>query len=288
MHRLKALYFGTPDFSADFLKKVLDDKDILVKIDGVVTQNDKKVGRKQILTQSSVKKLAIKNSIEVYHDFSYKKFDLGLIFSFGRIIPKEEFKKFKYGIWVIHPSLLPKYRGASPIAQTLINGDTETGVTIIQADEGVDTGDILGQIITKIKPNENRNELTIRLTNLGYDLFKETTNSFVKNNFKINTIKQDNNNYSVSKKLEKENGFVAVNALQKSITSEGQKIYNLYKGLYPWPGIWTLVKIGSIEKRLKITEIELFDKKINIKKVQLDGKKEVDFKTFNSAYNIFT
>src|SRR3989338_1780048 len=125
MHRLKALYFGTPDFSADFLKKVLDDKDILVKIDGVVTQN---------------------------------------------------VKKFKYGIWVIHPSLLPKYRGASPIAQTLINGDTETGVTIIQADEGVDTGDILGQIITKIKPNENRNELTIRLSNLGYDLFKETIN----------------------------------------------------------------------------------------------------------------
>lgn len=288
MNRLSVLYFGTPDFSADFLEKVLDDKGILVKIDGVVTQNDKKVGRKQTLTQSSVKKLAIKNSIEVYHDFSYGKFDLGLIFSFGRIIPKEEFKKFKYGIWVIHPSLLPKYRGASPIAQTLINGDIETGVTIIQADEGVDTGDILGQIRTKIKPNENRNELTSRLVNLEYDLYKETITSFVKNNFKINTVKQEYNNYPVSRKLERENGFVSVNALQQAMISEGQKIYNLYRGLYPWPGIWTLVKIGCIEKRLKITDIELVDNKINIKKVQLEGKKDVDFETFNSAYNIFT
>ena len=287
MQRLKVLYFGTPDFSAEFLKKILDDKNIPIDIAGVVTQNDKKSGRKQEIKESPVKKLAKNKSINIYHDFSYGKFDLGLIFSYGKIIPKQEFEKFKFGIWVIHPSILPKYRGASPIANALISGDSETGVAIIQADEGVDTGDIVGQVKSLIKSDEKRDQLTLRLVDIAFVLFKNSIETFVKSDFKINLIKQRSNNFLVTKKLEREHGFVSIEGLRNAINKDGKKIYNLFRGLYPWPGIWTLVKIKGEDKRLKIIDMALQNNKIQIKKVQLEGKKIVDFETLNLVYKVF-
>lgn len=287
MSRLSVVYFGTPDFSADFLNKILENKEIPINIKAVVTQEDKKVGRKQIITKSPIKKLAITKSIKVLHELPNEKYDLGLIFSYGKIIPKKILDLFKYGVWVVHPSILPKYKGPSPIAQALIDGEKETGVTLIIADEGVDTGDIIGIKKLEIKSYEKRNELTNRLVDVAYELFIESINKFIQNNNKIAGIKQEKGDLPITKKFDKQDGFIPFEELNKAQLDNAIRIYNLFRGLYPWPGIWTKVKINGNEKRLKINSLRLEYNKIIIEKVQLEGKKEVDFKTFNLAYNIF-
>lgn len=287
MNRLSVVYFGTPDFSADFLNKILENKEIPINIKAVVTQEDKKVGRKQIITKSPVKKLASSKSIKVLHELPNEKYDLGLIFSYGKIIPKKILDLFKYGVWVVHPSILPKYKGPSPIAQALIDGEKETGVTLIIADEGVDTGDIIGIKKLEIKSSEKRNELTNRLVDVAYELFIETINKFNQDGNKLITTKQDNEDLPITKKFDKQDGFIPFEELNRARSDNAIRIYNLFRGLYPWPGIWTKVKINGNEKRLKINSLRLENNKIIIEKVQLEGKNEVDFKTFNLAYNIF-
>ena len=287
MQKLRVLYFGTPDFSAEFLNKILENKEIPIKIDEVVTQEDKKVGRNQIIAQSPVKILAIKKSIKVLHDFPNEKYDLGLVFSYGKIIPKKILDLFKYGVWVVHPSILPKYKGPSPVAQALIDGEKETGVSLIIADEGVDTGDIISIKKLHINPSEKRNELTNRLVSIAYDLFIESINKFIQNNNNVVGIKQEKGDFPITKKFDKQDGFIPFEELNKAQSDNAIRIYNIFRGLYPWPGVWTKVKINRVERRLKITDMELVSGRLIIKRVQLEGKKEVDFKTFNIAYKIF-
>lgn len=295
MNRLRVVYFGTPYFAADLLEKIITDKNLPLKIHAVVTKNDSKVGKKQLLTPSPVKEIAKKYNIDVLYDYQDKfleyinenKIDLALLFAYGKIIPKEILKSVKYGFWIMHPSLLPKYKGAFPFAYVLINNEEKTGVTLIKADEGIDTGEVIGQKELLIGPDEKRPELIDRLVDLGYELVKEKVNEFITGNFSLKTTKQIKADHPITKKLKREQGFVAVQALKNAMSKEGRHIYDFYRGLYPWPGIWTVVKIKGKEKRLKITDMAFSTNKIILKKVQLEGKKEVDFKTFNLAYKIF-
>jgi methionyl-tRNA formyltransferase len=295
MRRLNTVYFGTPYFAADLLEKIITDKNLPLKIHAVVTKNDSKVGKKRLLTPSPVKELAKKYGIDVLYDYEenfldyikIKKIDLALLFAYGQIIPKKILKSLKYGFWIVHPSLLPKYKGAFPFAYVLINNEEKTGVTLIQADEGIDTGEVIGQKELLIGPNEKRPELIDRLVDLGYELVKEKVNEFITGNFSLKTTKQKKADYPITKKLKREQGFVTVQALKNAMTKDGKHIYDLFRGLYPWPGIWTLVKVKNVEKRLKITDMELINGKIKLKKVQLEGKNVVDFETFNLAYKIF-
>src|SRR3990167_7295520 len=147
MKKLKLAYFGSPDFAADFLEKLITDVSINQLIDTrlVITQPDQKVGRKQILTPTPVKIVAEKykrsedTKFFAVCGFPSKNFgiklmniDLAIVYAFGELIPEELLNLPKYGFWNIHPSLLPKYRGPSPIASSLINGDEITGITIIK------------------------------------------------------------------------------------------------------------------------------------------------------------
>ena len=125
MTKLKVAYFGTPDFSARLLKKLIDAVDLPIGIVQVVTQPDKKVGRKQVLTPSPVKVLAQENNIPVEDDLRFmnndlRNVDLVILFAYGDIISLDTLAKPKYGFWNVHPSLLPKYRGPSPVAEPLI------------------------------------------------------------------------------------------------------------------------------------------------------------------------
>ncbi|MFN4212774.1 MAG: methionyl-tRNA formyltransferase, partial [Microgenomates group bacterium] len=151
--KLKIAYFGSPSFSAYFLEKLLTDKTLPIEVKLVITQEDKPVGRKQILTPSPVKQIATKYQIS---NIKYQKeienwkleigkLDLALVLAFGKIIPKELLHQPKYGFWNIHYSLLPKYRGPSPTAYALIAGEKKTGVTIFQMDEEIDHGPIIAQ-----------------------------------------------------------------------------------------------------------------------------------------------
>ncbi len=278
---MKIAYFGTPDFSADFLAKILNDKKLSVQVSFVVTQPDKKKGRNQISTPSPVKMLAGKRGIEVKTRLSaddLEQIDLAVLFAYGEILKKDILSAPKHGFWNIHPSLLPKYRGASPVAAALLNNEKETGVTLMKMDEEVDHGPIIGQKELEIHPKEKRPELTQRLVDLGFDLFKEEIGKFPNNQFSP----QDHSQATFTEILKKDDGLVK----KEDLTNSPEIVFNKFRAYYPWPGVWTKVTIKDREKRLKLTDLDLKGADLIIKKVQLEGKNEVDFKQFQAAYNI--
>jgi len=305
MNKFSIAYFGSSDFSADFLEKLLTDQSInrLVTVKFVVTQPDQPVGRKQILTPTPVKIVAKKHNVKYFKigdllgqldQLEIRNLDLCLLYAYGAIIPKDLLTLPKYGFWCLHPSLLPKYRGTSPMATALINDDRETGVTIIKMDEKIDHGPIIAQEEYKILPTDKRPDLEIKLTDLAFEMFKKTV--FIKDSLQIRP--QNHAVATYSKKLTKQDGFIEFEELKKALNNVTMKqynnetIYNLFRGLYPWPGIWTVLPNG---KRLKITnlttclpagKVKQFNN-LTIESVQLEGKKEVDFETFKKAYKIF-
>jgi len=319
--KLAIVYFGSPDFSARFLEKLLTDEETkkLVEVKLVVTQPDKPVGRKQILTPTPVKQTALKiknlkieNSLKIENwKLKISQLDLALVYAYNQIIPKEYLELPKYGFWCIHPSLLPKYRGPSPIATALINGDEETGVTIFKMDEKIDHGPIIAQEKISIALTDLRPDLEKKLTDLAFEMFKKKVKELT--SLKVNQLKkqkltrqlvnpltlknQQHKLASYTKKLKKEDGFIAFDKLKNLMRPPNYSLqpttynlvittYNLFRGLYPWPGLWTILPNG---KRLKITGLQLQPTYYNLQptKVQLEGKKEVDFATFNRAYKVF-
>jgi len=329
MKKLTLAYFGSPDFSAKFLEKLLTDQDLaqLIDVKLVVTQPDRPVGRKQILTSTPVKKTANEYKIPIFEVENWKigmetgqedrkrkldkknptsnfqlpnslpklssifqSLDLILVYAYASIIPKELLNIPKYGFWCIHPSLLPKYRGSSPMAASLINGDEETGVTIIKMDEKVDHGPIIAQEKYQILPTDSRPDLETKLTDLGFEMFKKLINKLLTAHYSLLTKKQNHKQATYTKKLSKQDGFIQFNKLKNllKLTTNHQPLvtlYNLFRGLYPWPGIWTILPNG---KRLKVTNMSLTtNHQPLITRVQLEGKNEVDFETFNKAYKIF-
>ncbi len=325
MTKLKLAYFGTPDFSADLLEKLITDVSInrLIDIKCVVTQPDRPVGRKQVITPSPTKVVAQKFGLKIeYLKFNknlklkIKNCDLVLLYAFGQMIPRDILSTPKMGFWNIHPSLLPKYRGPSPIAYPLINGDTKTGVTLIKMDEKIDHGPIIAQEELEISPTDRRPDLEKKLTNLAFKIFKRVVKgeeacfeqiawaplgeAGEKHGIKPFT-EQNHSQATYTKLFEKQDGFISFENLKLALSGvEGlkienspEKLFNLFRGLYPWPGLWTLLRPakggtseGQTLKRMKITDINFKDGKLIIKKVQLEGKKEVDFETFQKAYGI--
>ncbi|MDH7475927.1 MAG: methionyl-tRNA formyltransferase [Microgenomates group bacterium] len=349
MNKPALIYFGSSYFSAIFLEKLLSDSDLkqIIKIKCVITQPDKPVGRKQILTPTKVKLMAQKYNIPVcYYSLRFQKsnlkiisknlnqnkktldlrcgfdiYDLGanvdlcLVFAFGEIIPKKLLALPKYGFINIHPSLLPKYRGPSPIAYPLINGDTVTGVTLIQMDEKIDHGPIISQEKLDILPGDRRPDLEIKLTDLAFLLFKKTITQLRIADCGLKTRSQNHKEATYTKLLKKSDGFISFSVLKKVLNNQPispkelppiiknlkleirnlpKIIFDYFRGLYPWPGLWTTIRVNPlsirenlINKRLKITDLQYKDEKLIIRRVQLEGKKEVDFETFNRAYKVF-
>lgn len=345
MNKLKIAYFGTPNFSASLLEKLISDKKIPIEIVLIVTQPDKPVGKKQIMTPSPVKVVGQKYSIPVFDRLTdecvnnIRNCDFALVFAYGfkSLIPQEilgctkiKFGNTSSGFINIHPSLLPKYRGASPIAYPLILGDTETGVSLFIMDERMDHGPIIVQDKIDINPTEKRPDLEKKLTELSFQMFKKLINSLDINvsggliNNKL--IKQDDDKATYARYFTKDGGFIPFSVVKKALnnkelaTDELPKIiqeysarnnqlaitnnqsisnfksqilnspkiiFNLFRGLFPWPGIWTKIQINHQEKRLRITDVEYINSNLVIKKLQLEGKKEVDLITFQKAYLIF-
>lgn len=341
MKKLKVAYFGTPDFSAYFLEKLIQDKTLPIEVVSVVTQEDKPVGRKQIPTSTPVKKIAEKHHIPIFNsklrgqnselnvksrilnskldskfltlNSKLNKIDLALLYAYGELISPDMLKMPKHGFWNIHPSLLPKYRGPSPVASALIAGEKETGVTLMKLVEELDAGPIIAQKKVKIEPKERTPELSFRLADAGYELFRQVILNLMRHprengdpenqldsrlRGNDNFLPQEHSNATYTKRFEKQDGFIEISNLKFLISNQkpsskpqrietAEELFNLFRGLYPWPGIWSRVRIKNYELRIKITDMDLVEEKLIIKKVQLEGKKEVDFKTFNNAYKIF-
>lgn len=279
---LKIVFFGTPDYVLPILtslhKKFVTGPGVS-PIVAVVTQSPKPMGRKQFLTYTPIDKWAHEHKLPIHHssrELSIDKVDadLGILASYGEIIPKEVIKLFPKGILVIHPSLLPKYRGASPVPASIINGDTKTGVTIFKMDEKVDHGQIVSQFKEEIMPTDTGESLRNRLFARSADVLVELIEPYLKG--KIIPRPQNDSETTFTKIIVREDGKVDLKS-DDPITIERK-----LRAYYPWPGIWTLVD----GKRLKILKAHLENEKLVLDEVQLEGKNPVSWKQFIEAYNV--
>ena len=261
---IKTIFFGTHQFATTILQGLIDSPNI--SIDLVITQPDKPVGRKKILTPPPVKILAEKNGISVEQPKTLKTYnlklttDLNIVAEYGKIIPKHILDTPKLGSINVHTSLLPKYRGASPIQSALINGEAETGVTIMKMDEGLDTGPILLQKALKIEPKDTYPIVDQKLAKLGRETLLEAIPAYVSR--ELLPKEQDNTKATTCNQFSREDGRVD---WHKSNTD----IFNLFRGLTPWPGIWTMLG----DKRLKLLEIEPSNKSVPVATLQFDDDK---------------
>ena len=243
---MKLVYMGTPDFAVPALEKLA----AVHEVAAVFTQPDKPVGRKQILTPPDVKVCAERLGIPVCQPASMKtpeafellkSFapDVIVVAAYGQILPKAVLDLPAYGCVNIHGSLLPKYRGAAPIQQAVLNGDAVTGVTTMLMDVGLDTGDILLTKETPIGENETSAELFDRLSLLGGELILETLDALAQGS--VTPKKQDEALATHTSKIDK-------SLCPIDFTATAQAVHNLIRGLYSWPV--ATAQIGG--KRVKI------------------------------------
>ena len=257
-HNIKIFYFGTPEISAHVLEKISKED---INIVGVFTRPDSFYGRGKKLLESPVKQLANKLGLSVFEPKSLRMNDiieqiiqlspdLIIVAAYGLIIPKEILNIPKYGVINIHPSLLPKYRGPSPVAWALLNGDPITGVSIMLLDEGMDTGPVLAAEKLSISTDHNTQSLTEKLFQIGSNLLIATIPLWVSG--EITPIQQNTENATTTKLLKKEDGKIDW-GLDCEIIARQIRAFN------PWPSTYTNFdsKRLIIEKAFSITSLEL-------------------------------
>lgn len=246
---MKIIFFGTPEFAEIILERLIDSE---YKPSLVVTAPDKPVGRKQVLTPPPVKSLAIEHGIEVLQPhkldekFAYSlqltAYSLFVVAAYGKIIPKNILDIPKRGTLNVHPSLLPAYRGASPIQTALLHGDTKGGLTIMLMDEKMDHGPILTQRKWQITNSDTTETLSKKLADLGAELLIETIPKLL--NGKIKPQEQDHTQATYCKIIKREDGHIDWN-------KSAEKIGCMARAFTPWPGIFTFWH----DKRLKILSL---------------------------------
>lgn len=248
MDPYSVVYFGSPKIAIPPLSALLENGPL--KVNSVVTQLPKKMGRKQVLSPTPIEEFAGLNKLIIQymrskaeHEYIKKQTDFFIVCAYGKILPKSLLEIPKFGAINIHFSLLPKYRGASPIQEALLHGDTVTGVTFILMNEGLDEGDILLQESIEIKNEDNAQTLSEKLSVLSAKLLSSLLLQLAEG--KILARPQDHKKASYCRKIKKEDAEIHP---QKETT---MKIYNKIRAYTPWPG--TFMKIG--EKRVKILRV---------------------------------
>ena len=305
MKDLRIVFMGTPDFAVATL-------DALIKanfnIVGVITAPDKPAGRGRKLNESAVKKYAIAHNLKLLQPTNLKSdnflnelkalsVNLQIVVAF-RMLPKQIWQLPKYGTFNLHASLLPNYRGAAPINWAIINGETKTGVTTFFIDEKIDTGHIILQEETNIKEDETVGELHDKLMNIGSQLVVKTVQLIEKEN--VVTRKQPIEEEKPAPKIFNETCHINWNDYLTNI-------YNLIRGLNPYPAAWTTLINNGEEIKVKIFDVKkeiihhqhktgsLIISKNNIKvavnegyliieSLQIAGKRKMDCKSLLNGF----
>lgn len=253
MKNLNVVFMGTPTFSIPILESLIKETNVIL----VVSQPNKEKDRKGNLLDTPIKILAENNNIEVYQPINIKKEyqyildknpDIIITCAYGQIIPKIILDYPKYGCINVHGSLLPKLRGGAPIHHAIIDGETETGITIMYMDEKMDSGDIISQEKIPILEDDNLDKLYEKMSILGSDLLIKTLPNII--NKTNERIKQDETKVTFGYNITKEEEKIDFN--KKSID-----IYNQIRGLSTVPGAYCYLD----EKRLKIYESKISDNK---------------------------
>lgn len=310
MEKLRIVFMGTPNFAVATLNALLKANYHVV---GVITAPDKPAGRGRKLQQSAVKTYALAHNLTILQPTNLKNEDflqqlnllqgnLFIVVAF-RMLPKEVWQMPTYGTFNLHASLLPNYRGAAPINWAIINGEIETGVTTFFIDEKIDTGNIIMQQKTTILPSETVGELHDKLMAIGSELVVKTA-KLIENNA-VQTIPQSKREISNAPKLNSENCKINWN-------NNIDQIYNHIRGLNPHPAAWTTLYNGKDVTTLKLFDIEKemdsqHQKKpgkivvengvlkiavqngwLNVKSLQLAGKRKMDAKSLTNGYTFYS
>lgn len=299
MTSIKIIFFGSTNDSVLVLEKLSP-----LSVVAIVTQPARPVGRKQIITQTPVELWAKEHTIpvltfannpdkpwlfedqeQVIDALQPFQADLLISASFGQKIPTDSIKSAKFGGLNLHPSLLPRWRGADPVPWAILTGDTQTGVTIVTLEERFDAGKIIAQKKYPITDRDFTDPLRTTLFKIGADLLIDSLPDFLsgKNKGKPQTFLKE----PYARRLTRDDGFIAWGRLKKAMEGsdnhEPLVIERTFRGLSPWPGIWTKTKIKSEEKRLKILACHLSSHLLVLDSVQLEGKKPVKFEEFKRA-----
>ena len=262
----RIVFLGTPEFAANILEGLIKSNYNIV---GVVTQPDKEVGRKRILTMSPVKEIALKYNLPVLTPYKIRKEydevlalkpDLIISSAYGQIIPSEILNYPKYKCINTHGSLLPAYRGGAPIQRSIINGDEITGITIMYMNEKMDEGDILYQKEMPIDINDTNTTMFSKLSDLSLEMLLEFLPRLFKGD--INPIAQDHTKATYAYNLDKDIEHISFNENTK-------RVYDHIRGLLDNPGCYTIIK----------------DKKYKIEKVGFELVKNTNSNTFVGLEN---
>ncbi|MDE7184653.1 MAG: methionyl-tRNA formyltransferase [Lachnospiraceae bacterium] len=298
---MKIIFMGTPDYAAEALEALVKAGH---EVTAVVTQPDRAKGRSGQVQCTPVKECAVRHGIAVLQPVKIKtpeaieelkkyEADVYVVAAFGQILSKEILELPRFGCVNIHASLLPKYRGAAPINQCIIDGERETGVTIMQMDAGIDTGDILTQKKVIIEDKETAETLFDKLSQAGAALIVETLPKIERG--EVTPAKQDESLASYVKMMDKAQGRI-------DWTCDAVSIERLVRGLNPWPSaytsfqgktvkIWRSDVVEATAERTEqpgtivLVEKDFFDVacgtgNLRIYELQLEGKKRMDTKRF--------
>ncbi|NWG04778.1 MAG: methionyl-tRNA formyltransferase [Syntrophaceae bacterium] len=301
----RIVFFGTPSFALLPLHALLEGADQVV---AVVTQPDREKGRGRKVVFPPVKELALRHHLtllqpERVREEAFQETlrglqpDLVIVVAFGQILPKSILKIPKYGAINVHASLLPKYRGAAPIAWSILNGEISTGITTMMMDEGMDTGDILLQVETPIGKEETCETLHDRLAGLGAQLLKETVERMKAGN--IHPIPQDHSKATYAPPFKKEDGHI-------DWKRQAMEIDRQVRAFNPWPGAftkwgdqWLKIYKGEVRERPQtgnpggvvwvgsdFIEVETGKDSFLIKEIQLEGRRKMIIRDFLSGHSI--
>jgi len=307
---LRTVFMGTSTFADMILSALIEANYNLV---AVYTQSNKKNARQQEPLKGAVKITAEKNRIPVIQpyrfddgtisEFKNLKPDLLVVASYGKILPGKILEVPGFGAINVHPSLLPKFRGPSPIQNTLLSGEKETGTTIMLMDKGMDTGDILAQEKMPIGDNETYPEILEKLAVLSRELLLKTIPLWIER--KIESKPQNNEEATLCQLIEREDGRIIWAA-------EAQAIFSQYRALIPWPGLYAFWERNELNMRLKFNKIGVIRQNpeilhqigevfqigdrigvqtsfgvITVEEVQLEGKNNTKIEDFLNGYPEF-
>ncbi len=298
----KIIFMGTPDFSTSILEMLIEKEEVIA----VVTQPDRPVGRKRVLTPPPVKQVAVAHQIPVYqpeklvHSDELEQLlemecDLIVTAAFGQLLPEQLLEHPRFGAVNVHASLLPKYRGGAPIHQSIIDGEAETGVTIMYMVKKLDAGDIISQRAIPIEAEDNVGMMHDKLSQLGTELLEETLPSLL--NGTNSRTPQDEAHVSFASNIQREDERIHWDR-------DASTIYNHIRGLSPWPVAYTQFE----DKTMKIYAAEIVknqsgkagqiigttkrqiivgtgsEDSIALTEIQLSGKKRMPVSQFLSGY----
>lgn len=302
---MKVIFMGTPDFSTGVLKKILEAGH---EVTAVVTQPDKPKGRGHEMQFTPVKEVALEHGLKVLQPKKIRDpeviaqlreipADICVVVAFGQIIPKEILEMKKYGCINVHASLLPAYRGAAPIQWAVVDGLKETGVTIMQMDTGLDTGDMLSKVVVPLEEKETGGSLFDKLSVAGAKLCVETMERMEKG--EIVPEKQGETTTEYAKMITKDLGKI-------DFSKSAAEIERLIRGFNPWPSAYTklggkTLKIwaadvleeeyeGAFGEIIKVSKDEIYVKTgkgtLAIRELQLEGKKRMDTSAFLRGFDL--